>query len=194
VVIDAAQCAGYDVACCVEDDPAGNVVCDVPVEPNSDLLFRKVGPFQFVVAVGDNEFRRRSFERLIGLGGVPLTVVHPKAVVARSAKVGEGCVVAANAVINARAIIAENCIINTSATIDHDCSIDSHSHICPGCHLAGRVRVGRETMIGTGSVVVPGISIGERSRIGAGSLVIRDISAGARVYGRPAGPKEQHSR
>jgi len=40
--------------------------------------------------------------------------------------------------------------------------------------------------VGSGSVVLTGITVGEQALVGAGSLVTRDIPAGALAYGHPA--------
>lgn len=40
--------------------------------------------------------------------------------------------------------------------------------------------------VGSGSVVLAGVTVGERALVGAGSLVTRDIPAGAMAYGHPA--------
>ena len=40
--------------------------------------------------------------------------------------------------------------------------------------------------IGSGSVILPGVTIGEGAQVGAGSVVTKDIPAGAIVYGNPA--------
>jgi acetyltransferase-like isoleucine patch superfamily enzyme len=75
--------------------------------------------------------------------------------------------------------------INTAATVDHECEIDDSVHVCPGAHLAGRVRVGRRTMIGMGANVLQCLTIGEDSIIGAGAVVIGDVPAGSTVVGVP---------
>lgn len=40
--------------------------------------------------------------------------------------------------------------------------------------------------VGSGSVVLAGVTVGEHALVGAGSLVTRDIPAGALAYGHPA--------
>ena len=47
------------------------------------------------------------------------------------------------------------------------------------------VHIGRNCWLGTGTVVLPGVSIGDGSVIGAGSVVTRDIPAGVVAVGSP---------
>jgi UDP-2-acetamido-3-amino-2,3-dideoxy-glucuronate N-acetyltransferase len=46
--------------------------------------------------------------------------------------------------------------------------------------------VRRRAAVGTGAVILPGVTIGERAVVGAGAVVTRDVPAGAVVVGNPA--------
>jgi maltose O-acetyltransferase len=48
------------------------------------------------------------------------------------------------------------------------------------------VRIGRNVWIGSGAIILPGISIGDDAIVGAGSVVTRDVPPGATVMGNPA--------
>jgi UDP-2-acetamido-3-amino-2,3-dideoxy-glucuronate N-acetyltransferase len=48
--------------------------------------------------------------------------------------------------------------------------------------------VGDGASIGSGSVILPGITIGAKAVIGAGAVVTRDVAAGTTVVGNPARP------
>lgn len=139
-----------------------------------------------VVAIGNNELRMALAEQIVHCG-IPLaTVVHRSAVVSRSAMIGPGSVVFANVAINAEAKIGANAIINTGATIEHDCRIADAAHIAPGVHLCGGVKVGKCTLIGVGSAVVPGVRIGACVVVGAGSTVLQDVVDNKKIAGTPA--------
>lgn len=171
----------------IDDDPA-----------KKDTMFyghKIIGPFSevkddvdalFSIAIGDNEIRAQKAEHLTKLNKSFITVIHSSAIVASSAKIGEGTVVMPGVIINADAIIGKHCIINTGAVIEHDCVVENFTHIAPNTVLTGGVKVGRLTMLGSNSVVVPYKKVGDNCLVGAGSVVTRDIPDNALVRGNPA--------
>jgi galactoside O-acetyltransferase len=56
------------------------------------------------------------------------------------------------------------------------------------------VRVGRHSIVGAGSVILPGVELGEGSSIGAGSLVTRSTPAWSVCVGSPARKIKDRSR
>jgi UDP-2-acetamido-3-amino-2,3-dideoxy-glucuronate N-acetyltransferase len=48
------------------------------------------------------------------------------------------------------------------------------------------ILVRRRAAIGTGAIIMPGVTIGERAVVGAGAVVTKDVAAGAVVAGVPA--------
>lgn len=52
----------------------------------------------------------------------------------------------------------------------------------------GKIVVGDDTFIGTGSTILPGVTIGKNCVIGAGSIVTKDVPDNTVVAGVPARP------
>lgn len=130
---------------------------------------------------------RREFLEIFRKSGFKTpTLVHPSAVVSKSAHIGENSHILAGAVIAPMAELGETCIINTNASVDHECVLAAGVHIAPGATLCGCVQVGENSLIGAGSVVLPRIKIGANVVIGAGSVVTRDIPDGMVAFGSPA--------
>lgn len=50
----------------------------------------------------------------------------------------------------------------------------------------GKVKIGNRVFVGTGTIILPGVTIGDDVIIGAGSVVSRDIESGKIVAGNPA--------
>lgn len=112
--------------------------------------------------------------------------IHPRAIIAVSAKIGIGTVIMAGAILNAFARTGNHVVINTGATVDHECEIGDNSFIQPGAHLAGNVKVGRHSIVGIGASVKEGITIGSNSIIGGGAFVNKDVPDNAIYVGVPA--------
>lgn len=54
-----------------------------------------------------------------------------------------------------------------------------------GCQFNAPVKIGNNCWLGTGVIVLPGITIGDNSVIGAGSVVTKDIPANVVAVGNP---------
>jgi sugar O-acyltransferase (sialic acid O-acetyltransferase NeuD family) len=151
----------------------------------SDEALRALDVRLAIIAVGSNQVRRAISVRLQGRVAF-VTVVHPRACVAPSVRLGEGSVVFAGAVIQPDAVIGAHAIVNTAASVDHDCRVADFAHLAPGVRLAGGVRVGEGALLGVGSSVIPGRCVGAWATVGAGAVVTRDVGAGEVVVGVPA--------
>jgi sugar O-acyltransferase (sialic acid O-acetyltransferase NeuD family) len=140
----------------------------------------------FHIAIGSNDIRARLSLEAIKYNKKPLSIIHKLSIVSSSAVVQEGVFVAANSIIASQSIIESGCIINHAAIIDHNCSVGEYSHIAPNVTLGGGVSIGKQCLIGAGSVILPNVTIGDFSIIGAGSIVINDVSEGLIMAGNPA--------
>ena len=108
--------------------------------------------------------------RALGMQLAP-ALVDPHAVVARSARIGDGSFINAGAVIGGVTMIGENVLVNRATSIGQHCLIEDNVSFGPGATLAGNIRVGEGAMIGAGAVILPDIRIGTGAIIAAGSLV-----------------------
>jgi sugar O-acyltransferase (sialic acid O-acetyltransferase NeuD family) len=151
-------------------------------------LLKDKGSSQFLVSIGKNETRAACFQRALDHGLLPVTLVHPSAVISESARLEEGTVVMARVVINAQAQIGKNCIVNTAAVVEHDCRIGDHVHLSPGVVLGGNVTVHSFAHLGIGAIALPGSEIGKGAVVGAGAVVLHSVPAGVTVVGVPARP------
>ncbi|MGB9792450.1 MAG: acetyltransferase [Thermacetogeniaceae bacterium] len=186
VVAEAAAAAGYEVLGFFDDFAESSPLEKYPLLGRiADLREKAARGVLSVIAVGDN---RRRCELAAEISGYArfATVIHPTAVVAESAQIGEGTVVMPHVTVNACAVIGRHVILNTSCVVEHDCVVGDYAHISPGAVLCGGVRLGAGVQVGAGAVVIPGCSIGSWSVVGAGSAVVSDIPEGVVAVGVPA--------
>lgn len=192
VVADAARASGlFEIAGFLDDlqpSRSGTPFDGATVLGGAECLpaLRESGITHLIFAFGNGEARLRLSAVAEEHGFALAVVVHPRAVVAPDVRLGAGTFVAAGAVVNPGARIGRNVIVNTSASVDHDCVVEDGVHICPGVRLAGLVTVGRATWLGIGTTVINQIRIGANSLIGGGSVVVRNIPDGVVAYGNPA--------
>ena len=137
---------------------------------------------EVLISIGNNQIRK-SIAKTIKHRF--FTTFHKECILSTTCKIGLGTVVMPYAVVNANAIIGNHCIINTAAIIEHDCILEDFVHIAPNSTLTGNVNVGEGSLIGVGSVVIPGINIGKWCLIGAGSVITEDVPDYAVVVGNP---------
>lgn len=194
-----AQVGGYELVGFIDTDPTrwGTQFMGCPVLGGDDQLpvQRAKGVQAAFIGVGavssaGTRLRARLFREALALGFEMPTLVHPRAVVSPSAKLGPGSVVMGGAVVNTAARVGANATIYSAAVIEHDSVIGDHVHLSPGVQLAGGVIVEEGAFLGIGAVVIQGVRIGAWATVGAGAVVLADIPDGVVAVGVPARPLE----
>jgi len=142
--------------------------------------------FKAIVAVPDNGQKESLLKQLEKLNIDLANVVHPKAVIARTVKIGKNVLINAGAVIQPYVCIGKGVMVHANVVIEHNCKIGDYVNLGPGVKLAGWVRIKNGAYIYTGASIKPGITIGERSIVGAGAVVIRNVPDNVTVAGNPA--------
>lgn len=150
-----------------------------------DLLL-SISDKPLVIAIGDNPARIQKANALKQAGFQFATIIHPRAIISPSAKIGEGTVIFGGAVVNAYATIEDHCIINTNATIEHDCHLATGVHVSPNAALGGGTKIGKLSWVGIGAAVKNAITIGESTIIGAGAAVVKNLPGHCTAVGVPA--------
>ena len=185
VIVDILKASGKQIAGFYDDHPQAELE-DLTLLGKIEDITNDQPEYRFIIAIGNNEVRKKIAAQLEGLGCKIGTAIHPAAIIGSNVEVGEGTVVMANCVINHSASIGAHCIINTAATVDHDCKIKDFVHLSPGAHLAGNESIGSGSHIGIGSSVIQSVKVGAGSVIGAGGVVINNIPDHTVAVGCPA--------
>ncbi len=139
-----------------------------------------------VIAIGNNMTRIQKATQFKEAGFRFATIIHPRAIISPSAKIGEGTVIFGGAVVNAYATIGDHCIINTNSTVEHECHLNEGVHVSPNAALGGGAQIGSMSWVGISACVKQGARIGESVMIGAGAAVVRDLPSYCTALGVPA--------
>jgi len=187
VVADIAKLAGCDLVALVDEDRAKPGIDGIPILHDAGEAARRFHDARWCISIGDNHTRETVVARLMELlpAAMFIPLVHPSAIVAKDAEIGEGTVVMAGAVINPGTRLGRHCIVNTGACLDHDNLLADFSSVAPGVTTGGNVSIGRGSAICIGACIQHGVVIGERTVIGAGAVVLRDVPASCVAFGVP---------
>lgn len=182
-VRDAWEGRGYGFAGFLDADasrggPEGTVVGD----PDT---YRPMPGDGLLLGIGIPGIRRRLAEALTARGGRFLTLVHPTAIVAPSAVIGEGTILCPYAIVSAAATIGRGVLLNYHASVAHDASVGDYSALAPYATLGGFARVGADVFLGLHASIGPGRRVGDRSKVSANSAALADVPADTLVYGVP---------
>lgn len=153
---------------------------------------KKRGVDYFVVGVGsvkDNLKRKEIYEKAIKLSFEPADIIHPSAIISKTAKIGKGCQILTGAILNTESEIGENVLINTGAIIEHNCILKNHIHISIGVRIASTVIIEDLAFVGAGAILKQNIKVGEGAVIGAGAVVLKDVPPFKTFVGVPSKEK-----
>jgi UDP-2-acetamido-3-amino-2,3-dideoxy-glucuronate N-acetyltransferase len=153
---------------------------------NQDELLRRVAPD---VKLGRN-VRLYAFVNLYGCEVGDETSIGTFVEIQKGVRIGARCK------IQSHTFICEGVTIEDEVFVGHNVNFINDLH--PRAANADGTRQGeadwtvvptlvrRGASIGTGAVLLGGITIGERAVVGAGAVVTRDVPAGQTVMGNPA--------
>lgn len=122
--------------------------------------------------------RKRIAEKIKSYGYIIPNIIHPKATVEASVKMGEGNVIMAGAYVGSDAVLGDNCLINNHAIISHDCVLGDCVRVSPNATLAGAVVIGDNSLVGMNTTVYIGVRLGANVIVYNGANVFTNVADG----------------
>jgi UDP-perosamine 4-acetyltransferase len=158
----------------------GSKVMDIEVlggENELHLLFKN-GYKNLVVTysiLNDLSKRYLKIEQYQKIGFSFPNIIHEKAVIESSSRIGNGNIILANSIIGSEAIVGDFNYINTASIICHESLIGNNNHFAPNSVIAGRVKVGDSNLFGMCTTTYFDICIGSNNILNNGVSLNNDI-------------------
>lgn len=145
-----------------------------------------------VCAIGDPLIKKVVIEKLQHSKNTYPVLIHPSVIYSQQVTFGEGSIICAANIITTNIEIGKHVIINLDCTIGHDAKLGDYTTVLPSVNISGFVETDECVSIGTGTAVIQGVKIGANSIIGAGAVVVKNIQANCTAVGAPAKPIKFH--
>ena len=140
----------------------------------------------FLLGVSDPKDKESLVISLKSRGAKFITLIHPTAVVAKTARLGEGVILCPSSIVSADAIVGNFVTINCLSSVGHDVNIGDYTTLSCHVDLTGDVKCGHSVFFGTGAIVLPHVSIDNCAKIGAGALIVRSVAENSTMFANPA--------
>lgn len=159
--------------------------CPLPILGSPNTFAASTGD-GFVFAIGIPGARRGVAERMLARGCRFLTLIHPTAIVAPTAVVGEGAVLCPYAIASDSVRVGRFALLNYHTSLGHDAVVGDFSVLSPYATLGGGAVLAEDGFMGLHASIAPGRRVGARSQVSANSAVMRDVPDDALAFGVPA--------
>lgn len=140
----------------------------------------------FIVAIAEPAAKLRIAQLLQRRGASFFNLIHPTALVARTAQLGTGTIICPFSLVSADTVLGDFITINTHCCIGHDSVIGKGTTLSAHVNIPGGVTVGEGVFFGSSAALLPRLSIGNGATVGAGAMVMRKVGADETVYTMPA--------
>lgn len=151
----------------------GTKVMDIEIIGNDNHLQEifDLGYKNIVISftlLGNLKNRNKRFDFYSHIKFLFPNIIHKKAYLEPSVKMGFGNIFLAGANIGSEVKFGNMNFINTSSTICHECIINNNNHFAPNSTVAGRVSFGDNNLIGMTVTVFHDINIGSNNILNNG--------------------------
>ena len=137
----------------------------------------------FVLALGNYRVKRKIVGEIKAKGGKFVTLIHPTAIVAKTAIIGEGNILDPFTMIGPNVRLGDFNLLTSQSIISHDCSVGDYNFFATSL-LCGYNHIGDDNYFGIRATTLPEISVGNRNVVQAGMIVDKNVDDDATVFYR----------
>jgi sugar O-acyltransferase (sialic acid O-acetyltransferase NeuD family) len=184
VVLATLEAAGIVPIALYDDDASkwGSTLFNIPIKGGLDD-FAELESVSAFIAIGNNAARKKVVERFTSIDW--LTIIHPRASIHSSVKIGRGSIIQEACILEPDVTIGEHCILNSNSMIGHESVLEGYVH-SSGAKIGGNAHVCEGVLLGGNSTIHPGITIGAWSTAAIASAIMRDVPPHSILIGNPA--------
>lgn len=137
----------------------------------------------FIVANANVSLRVDFVDRLNKKGAKFINLIHPTAIISRTAQIGIGNILSPNTQIGPNAKVGDFNILTSYSCISHDCKVGDYNSFST-CIVCGHATIGSRNSFYIRSTVIPKITIGNDCIIQAGMVVDKNTPDNATIFYR----------
>jgi sugar O-acyltransferase (sialic acid O-acetyltransferase NeuD family) len=171
-------------------------LCGLRVVALEDALSRySPEEHHIFAAIGYKSVRvhKALFEKMLHLHYPIASYISSKAIVDASCQIGVNCLVLPGAILEPHVRVEDNCFVNSGAIVCHHATVEAHSIVAAGSLIGGYSVVGESSLIGFQASVAELRRVGKETLLAAGSVLLEDTGECAMYAGAPARMIRSHA-
>jgi sugar O-acyltransferase (sialic acid O-acetyltransferase NeuD family) len=129
----------------------------------------------FILALGNYKVKREIAELIKNNGGRFTSIIHPTAIIAKTAIIGEGNILSPYTMVGPNVKIGNFNLLTSQSIISHDTIVGDYNFFSTSI-LCGYNKIGNDNYFGVRATTIPNIVIGDRNTIQAGMIVDKNIN------------------
>lgn len=119
--------------------------------------------------------RGRALELARALGYAFPVLVHPRAWLEPTVRLGQGVIVLAGALVDQAVTVGDWCYLDQGVKLGEECVLGPNNYLAAGATLGGRVRLGRDNFLGLDVTITDRVTVGDGNFVNARTLVYKDL-------------------
>ena len=139
-----------------------------------------------IIAISDPASKESIYEKIKNCRIRFPILIHPSARVAGNARIGEGSVIGIDCIVSTDVTIGRHVFLNMRTVVGHDTVINDFCSCLVNCIIAGGVRIGDCSLLGSGCIIMEKKALGTKCKVSMGSVVSFDVEDHRVVMSRPS--------
>ena len=157
-----------------------NELLGLPVVAFEDIN-KKYPPSEFAMFIAlayseMNKKRSTFFDEAKSKGYELYSFIHPSTKIWDEFEMGENCFILAGNIIQPFVKIGDNVMIGSNNLISHNTIIENNCFLTSNITLGGHITIGSNSFIGLSATINQRVKIGKECIIGAGTLITKNVN------------------